>query len=217
MNLMKSCKAQTRVEEHANFYTHLLGAIASTIGLVFLIIKAAPLSGPAPLISSIIFGSSLILMFISSMSYHLAIEPIVKKRLKILDHSAIFLLIAGSYTPFLLVTLHSTFSYILLVSIWSIALIGILYKLFFVYHFPKFSTICYLLMGWLSVITIKPLHDALAAEGINWLMYGGACYSIGVIFYVWKRLMFSHPIWHLFVIAGAACHFMSIFFYVIHT
>lgn len=215
MNLYKSTKTQVRIEEQANFLTHLMGAIGATIGLVFLIIKSTHTPGIQPLISSILFGGSMILMFCASMFYHLAITPVIKKRLKIVDHSAIFLLIAGSYTPFLLITLHSQFSYILLSAIWAIALIGILYKLFFVYHFPKLSTICYLLMGWLALIAIKPLHDTLSSQGLNWLIYGGVCYSIGVIFYLWKKLLFSHAIWHLFVIAGCTCHFISIFFYVL--
>lgn len=215
MNLYKSTKLQTPIEESANFLTHLIGAIISMVGLCFLMIKSIQHSAPCSIISSSLFGGSMILMFMASMLYHLATTPSLKKRLKIFDHSTIFLLIAGSYTPFLLITLHSTFSYMLLTAIWLIAIIGISYKLFFVYHFPKLSTICYLIMGWLSLIAIKPLHQALLPQGLNWLIYGGACYSIGVIFYLWKRLLFSHAVWHLFVIAGCACHFIAIFYYVI--
>ena len=117
--------------------------------------------------------------------------------------------------PKLLITLQSTFAHMLLVLIWTIAILGIVFKILFVYHFPKMSTICYLIMGWLALVAIEPLRKALPPEGLKWLIYGGACYTVGILFYVWKKLLFSHAIWHIFVIAGCLCHFIAIFFYVL--
>lgn len=215
MRILKSHPQQSRLEEWGNAIIHLLAAISSVAGLIALCVIASKSGGALKWLSSVVFGSSLIIMFSASTLYHLADNPHVKKRLKVFDHSAIFFLIAGTYTPIMLVSLHTPSAYVLLSIIWFLALLGTAYKCFFVYHFPKCSTFCYLLMGWLSIIAIKPLYQHLSHEGLYWLIAGGICYTVGVIFYLWKRLYFSHAVWHLFVVGGCACHFWTIFQYVL--
>lgn len=215
MRLLKTDKNQVPIEEWGNASLHLLGALSAVIGSVLLSKMSLHNGSPLKWISSIVFGASLTLMFTASTLYHLASDPIRKKRLKIFDHCTIFFLIAGTYTPFMLLTLHKTIFYVLLAVIWCIALAGTVYKCFYVYHYPKLSTLCYLLMGWLSVIAIEPLYHHLSHPGFYWLVAGGICYTVGVIFYLWKRLYFSHAIWHLFVIGGCSCHFWAVYRYVL--
>lgn len=214
MPLIKTHRQQIQVEEWSNAAIHFFGVIAAMAGFWQLVMLAAKSQDPLRWIASFTFGGSLVLMFLSSTLYHLAQDPIIKKRLKVFDHSSIFLLIAGTYTPFMLITLHSTFAYTLLSIIWLIAITGVTYKCFFVYHYPKLSTLCYLLMGWLAVFAINPLYHHLSHQGLYWMVAGGLCYTIGVVFYAWKRLYFSHAIWHLFVIAGCGCHFWAVLNYV---
>jgi len=135
--------------------------------------------------------------------------------LKIIDHSCIYLLIAGTYTPFLVVTLRGVLGWTMFAVIWLLAITGVVFKIFFVHRFKIISTIAYLLMGWLVVFAIKPLIDAMPAGGLAWLFAGGLAYSLGVIFYVWKTLPYNHAIWHMFVLAGSACHFFAVLFYVL--
>jgi hemolysin III len=215
MNLLKSHKNQVPIEEWGNASLHLLGAMSSIAGLFVMSLMAIGTHNPLKWVSVLTFGVSLILMFSASTLYHFERNPQRKIKLKIFDHCAIFFLIAGTYTPFLLLTLNSTFSYTLLSVIWFTALIGTIYKCFFVHHYPKLSTLIYLVMGWLAIIIINPLFHNLAREGVYWLIAGGLCYTVGVIFYLWKRLYFSHTIWHLFVIAGCACHFWTIYRFVL--
>ncbi len=215
MKLLKINRNQVQIEEWGNASLHLLGALSSIVGLVLMSLMVMGSSSLLKWVSVLTFGVSLLLMFTASTLYHFEKDPEKKKNLKIFDHCAIFFLIAGTYTPFMLLTLHSIFSYTLLSIIWLVALIGTVYKCFFVYHYPKLSTLFYLIMGWLAIITINPLFHNLQHEGVYWLIAGGVCYTAGVIFYLWKRLYFSHAIWHLFVIAGCACHFWSIYRYVL--
>ena len=135
--------------------------------------------------------------------------------MKIIDHSCIYLLIAGTYTPFLVVTLRGVLGWTMFAVIWLLAITGVVFKIFFVHRFKIISTIAYLLMGWLVVFAIKPLIDAMPAGGLAWLFAGGLAYSLGVIFYVWKTLPYNHAIWHMFVLAGSACHFFAVLFYVL--
>lgn len=215
MKLLKSHRNQVHIEEISNASLHLLGALCSIFGLILMFMMINGSGSVAKWVSAISFGGSLVLMFTASTFYHLEKDPIRKKQFKVVDHCAIFFLIAGTYTPFMQLTLHSAFSYTLLTIIWSIALIGTIYKLFFVYHYPKLSTLFYLIMGWLAVIAIAPLYHHLDHQGLFWLVAGGISYTVGVIFYSWKRLYFSHAIWHVFVIGGCLCHFWSIYRYVL--
>jgi hemolysin III len=162
-----------------------------------------------------IYGTSLALLFLFSTLYHSIPAKKVKHVFEVLDHCTIYLLIAGTYTPFMLVKLRSVLGWSLLVAVWLLALFGIVFKSFFINKFRVLSACVYLLMGWLIVIAAGPLKEQLALAGIAWLLAGGIIYSLGLIFYAWKKLPFHHTIWHLFVMVGCACHFVAVFFYVL--
>jgi len=202
-------------EEFANTLTHALGMVLSIIGLVLLLLKSTENNAdPLTITSMSIYGSSMIVLFLASTLYHAIPYKRAKRALKTFDHCAIYLLIAGSYTPFLLVSLRTPLAIGLMVVIWSIALFGIIMKLAFVYRFKKLSLVTYLTMGWLSLIVIYQLAMNLSVEGLTLLAAGGVIYSLGVIFYVAKRIPYNHAIWHGFVLAGCACHFFAIYLYV---
>ncbi|KJY82491.1 hemolysin [Vibrio galatheae] len=202
-------------EEFANTLTHALGMVLSIVGLVLLLMKSARSNADAMTITSMaIYGSSMIVLFLASTLYHAIPHQRAKRALKTFDHCAIYLLIAGSYTPFLLVSLRTPLAIGLMVVIWSIALFGIIMKLAFVYRFKRLSLVTYLAMGWLSLIVIYQLALNLSLGGLTLLAVGGVIYSLGVIFYVAKRIPYNHAIWHGFVLAGCACHFFAIYLYV---
>lgn len=202
-------------EEIANSVTHAVGTVLGAIGLVFLLLKAVALEADAlTIVSMSIYGSSIIILFLASTLYHAVPLQKAKRALKTFDHCAIFLLIAGSYTPFLLVSLRTPLAIGLMIAIWLIALIGIIFKVLFVYRFKRLSLVAYLTMGWLSLIVIYQLALTLNIGGIILLAAGGALYSIGVLFYIAKKIPFNHAIWHCFVLAGCLCHFFAIYFYV---
>ncbi len=214
MKKEKQVKYYSPVEEKINILSHGLGAILSVLALVLLIIRANQLQGVLPLISFSIFGLSLIVLYTASTIYHSALEPKKRSRLRILDHAAIYVLIAGTYTPFTLVTLQSPTGWAVFYTAWGFALVGITLKLFFTGRFNIVSTLMYVLMGWIIVFAIKPLINNLSPEGLIWLMAGGAAYTIGAILYSIKKINFNHAIFHVFVLMGSFCHFMSIYFYV---
>lgn len=142
-------------------------------------------------------------------------DPKIKHLFRILDHASIYLLIAGSYTPFVLVTLNGTLGWTIFTIVWSLAFVGILFKWFFVHKFDLLSTLIYLLMGWMALLIVKPLYQLLPPGGLTYIVAGGLSYTVGVIFYIWERLRFSHVLWHLFVLSGSICHFFAVFFYVV--
>lgn len=199
-------------EELLNAITHGIGAVLSIWGLVYLLFRA---EGGTAVTSAAIYGGSLILMFIASTCYHSITIEKIKSLLKLIDHSAIYLLIAGTYTPFLLVGLDNWVGIAGVAAIWTIALIGVIFKAVARHRFPRISLTIYLLMGWLAVIFIYPLYKAIPANGLWLLLAGGICFSIGVFFYVAKKVQFTHAIWHCFVIAGCCCHFFGIYHYVL--
>ncbi|WP_114767247.1 PAQR family membrane homeostasis protein TrhA [Vibrio rhodolitus] len=202
-------------EEIANTITHAIGMLLGIVGLVLLLVKAIDHNADALTITSMsIYGSSIILLFLASTLYHAIPYKRAKRALKTFDHCAIYLLIAGSYTPFLLVSLRTPLAIGLMIVIWSIALVGIIMKLAFVYRFKKLSLLTYLMMGWLSLVVIYQLAMNLAWEGLTLLAVGGVIYSLGVVFYVAKRIPYNHAIWHGFVLAGCACHFLAIYYFV---
>ncbi len=206
----------TTGEEIANSITHGLGMLFGIVGLIILLIKASDHSADALTITSMsVYGGSMILLFLASTLYHAIPHRAAKRWLKTLDHSAIYLLIAGSYTPFLLVSLRTPLAIGLMITIWSIALVGIIMKVAFVYRFEKFSLYAYLTMGWLSLVVIYQLAIHLSIGGVTLLACGGVVYSLGVIFYVAKRIPFNHAIWHGFVLGGCVCHFLAIYLYVV--
>ncbi|KQH90697.1 PAQR family membrane homeostasis protein TrhA [Vibrio fluvialis] len=202
-------------EEIANAISHGVGLILGIVGLVLLLVKAVDHRADAlTIVSMSIYGGSMIALFLASTLYHAIPHQNAKRWLKTFDHCAIYLLIAGSYTPFLLVSLRTPLAFGLMIVIWSIALIGIIMKIAFVYRFKRLSLVTYLTMGWLSLIVIYQLALNLDVGGLTLLAAGGVVYSLGVIFYVAKRIPYNHAIWHAFVLAGCACHFLAIYFYI---
>ncbi len=195
--------------------SHAIGAVLSVIGL-WLMLQAIPPEAPVTMAAVIAFGASLILLYSCSALYHACTEARQKAFWRKLDHSAIYLLIAGTYTPFTLISLKDSWGFYLVLVVWGIALLGV--ALEFVAHlkFKKLSLVLYLVMGWLVVIAAQPMLEHVPAGGLWWLLAGGLCYSGGVVFYLWHKLRFHHLIWHCFVMAGSACHFWSVYRYVLH-
>ncbi|MGB1974970.1 MAG: PAQR family membrane homeostasis protein TrhA [Vibrio toranzoniae] len=203
------------IEERANAITHGLGVVLGVVGLILLLIRALDHQADMLTIASMaVYGSSIILLFLASTLYHSITTEKTKRLLKTLDHCAIYLLIAGSYTPFLLVSLRTPLAMGLMAVIWGIALVGIIMKIAFVYRFKRLSLMTYLAMGWLSLVVVYQLAMNIEMGGLVLLALGGVIYSLGVIFYVAKRIPYNHAIWHLFVLAGCACHFFAIYLYV---
>lgn len=202
-------------EEVANSISHGLGMIFGIVGLVLLLNQAIDAGADGLSITSLsIYGSSMILLYLASTLYHAIPFERAKRALKTFDHCAIYLLIAGTYTPFLLISLRTPLAITLMAVIWSIALVGIILEIAFVYRFKRLSLITYLVMGWLALVAVYPLALSLSTGGLVLLAVGGVVYSLGVIFYVWDRVPFNHAIWHLFVLGGTVCHFFSIYYYV---
>ena len=213
--MVTSQPAYSIKEEIANTTTHGLGALLSIAALVLLIVFSALNGNSWHIVSSVIFGTSMILLYTASMLYHLVSTPKLKKLFRTLDHSSIFLLIAGTYTPFTLVSLRGGLGWTLFGLVWGIAIAGIILETVTRQKYQKLSLTLYLGMGWLIIVAIKPILHVVEPGGIALLVAGGLCYTIGVIFYVWKSLIFNHAIWHLFVLAGTVLHFFAVFFYVI--
>ena len=202
-------------EEIANAVTHGLGTAAAIVGLTLLLVKGIPVLSGWDLAGLVVYGSSLVVLFLFSTLYHAIPNPRAKDILKRIDHGAIFVLIAGTYTPFMSITLHSTASHVLLGVVWSLALAGVIFKVFFVHHFRWLSLATYLLMGWLAMFVVYELWQALPRAGFSLLLVGGLCYTVGAVFYALKSIRYTHAIWHLWVVAGAACHTVAIGLYVI--
>ncbi|MCY8978986.1 PAQR family membrane homeostasis protein TrhA [Bacillus halotolerans] len=200
-------------EEIANAITHGIGVFLSIPALVFLIIFAANYGSAWDIVSFTIFGVSMLLLYLSSTLLHSIQHKKTKDILEIIDHSAIYVLIAGTYTPFLLGPLKGTFGFTLLIIVWALALGGIVFKIFFVKRFIILSTLMYLLMGWLMIIAVKPLYASLTGAGFSLLLLGGLLYSAGTIFYIWRKIPFHHAIWHSFVLGGSAAMFFCVLFY----
>lgn len=202
-------------EELANTLTHGIGAFLSIIGLAALLLHSSTLQDVWKFVSFTIYGISLFMLYIASTLYHAAQCPTRKSSLKTLDHCAIYLLIAGSYTPFLLVSMRDTIGWPMFAVVWGIALVGIILKLKFKHRLKALRVATYLVMGWLVVLTGQDLVVALPHDGLTLLAIGGAVYTLGVIFYIGKRIPFNHAIWHLFVLSGSACHYFTIYYYVL--
>jgi len=202
-------------EEIANSITHGIGALLSVAGLAVLISFATTRGDAWHIVSCTIYGVTLILLYTASTLYHSIPQPNLKGLLRTFDHSAIYLLIAGTYTPFMLVSLRGPWGWSLFGTIWGIALLGIVLKTTSFGRLPGVSLGFYLTMGWIVVIAIKPMLAVIDKGGMELLILGGLAYTGGVVFYVWEKLPYSHAIWHLFVMAGSIFHFFAILFYVI--
>ena len=210
-----TARAQTHAEEIANSITHGAGAVAGLAVLAVLVTFAAFTGDPWRIVSVSVYGVSIVLLFTASALYHGAVAPGRKRFFQLLDHAAIFLLIAGTYTPFTLVTFRGTLGWTVFGVVWGIAALGITLTVFFVGRFRLLFLALYLAMGWIIVLAVKPMMAVLPPGGLAWVVAGGLCYTVGVVFYLWRGLRFGHTIWHLFVLAGSACHFMGILFYVV--
>ncbi len=207
--------SRDRLEEILNAITHGVGATLSMAGLVALMVAAYLYGNIWHRISFSIYGTSLLLLYLASTLYHSFRNEKVKYIFKICDHAAIYLLIAGTYTPFCLVILQGTLGWTVFGIVWGLALIGITQQILFVKRFKVFSTICYIVMGWLIIFFIRPIAAALPVAGLYWLVAGGLLYTIGAFFYLCRRLSFNHTIWHLFVLGGSLCHFITILWFVL--
>lgn len=212
---MGDIKFYSPLEEKINIASHAIGLLLSVIALVLLLMHAIEHGNALHVFSFAAFGISLITLYSASVAYHSAKSPVHRSRLRIVDHAAIYILIAGTYTPFTVITLAGTTGWTLFAVTWGMALAGITIKLFFTGKYKLLSTLMYLLMGWLIVFAIKPLASNLAAEGLYWLIAGGLAYTIGAVLYGIKRLKMNHAVFHVFVLVGSTCHVMAVLFYVL--
>ena len=202
-------------EERLNIITHGIGLLLSIAALVLLVVNAARYGTIWHITSFAIFGASLIVLYAASTFYHYAKNPDLRIKLNILDHAAIYVLIAGTYTPFTLVVLKGWVGWTIFGVSWGLALIGIIFKVFYFGKYDRISTIAYVLMGWVIIFAIKPLINGLPLKGLLWLFGGGLAYSFGALLYSFKNLRFNHALFHVFVLLGSFCHFMAVFFYVL--
>ena len=202
-------------EEIANSVTHGVAALLSIAGLVVMLSMMPVTAGAATITAAAVFGASMIFLYTASTLYHAIPNLRVKRILQVLDHSAIYVMIAGSYTPFCLVTLKGTTGTMLCIAVWSIALAGIILQPVLMKRAEWLNCLLYLLLGWCVVLVFEPLMAALPSAGIWLLAAGGVVYSLGVIFYLWERIPYNHAIWHLFVLGGTALQFFSVLFYVL--
>jgi hemolysin III len=207
-------RIQTKLEEQLNAWTHGIGAALGVAALVLLIIYADN-AKPWSIFSVIVYGVSIIILFLASTFYHAVKGDKRKHYFRIVDHVSIYLLIAGTYTPVLLILLRGSLGWPLFWTVWGIAAFGVVLKLFFTGKFELFSTLLYLVMGWLIIFDYTNVSEALGPNGILWLMAGGFSYTVGIVFYALQKMPYFHVIWHLFVLAGAICHFFMIFLHVI--
>ena len=208
-------KYYSPIEEKINIISHAIGFILSIVAWVLLVTHATWHGDVWHIVSFSIFGASLIILYAASSFYHSAKKSELRNRLNIIDHASIYVLIAGTYTPFTLVTLKGTIGWVIFGISWGLALTGIILKLFFTGKYNLMSTIMYVLMGWVIVFAIKPLINNLPLAGLLWLVAGGISYTIGAILYGIKKIKFNHAIFHMFVLMGSFCHFMSVYFYVL--
>ncbi|MCK4410769.1 hemolysin III family protein [Candidatus Bipolaricaulota bacterium] len=209
----ETVKLYTTREEIANAVTHGIGTALSLVGLGFLIVLARSRGTLSDVVAFCVYGVSLVLLHLASTLYHSLRPPRVKAIFRVIDHSSIYLLIAGTYTPFLWVGLHGAWGITLLCVIWGLAIIGVVFKVIFRVRFRKLSVVGYLLMGWLVVIAARQLWLSIPLGGLVWVAVGGFFYTFGVVFYAWKRLPYNHAIWHMFVLGGSVSHYFAIVLY----
>ncbi len=208
-------KKESVSEEIANSITHGIGVGLSIAGTAVLVVRASLYGDTWQVVSFSIYGAALITLYLASTLYHSFQNPNTKRIFKIIDHSSIYLLIAGTYTPFTLISIRGAWGWSLFGVIWGLAFAGIVFKTLFIGRFKKLSTAVYLLMGWLVIIAFKPMIAGVPSGGLIWLAIGGLSYTLGVIFYAWHSLKYSHAIWHLFVLGGSLCHYFSIYLYLL--
>jgi len=201
----------TLKEEIVNSVTHGIGAILSVIGLIVLLAMAITYGDVWRVISLSIYGTSLFVLYLASTLYHMVQHRRAKRVLRVFDHAAIYLLIAGTYTPFLLVVLNGVLGWVLFAVIWGMAVLGVVYKVFFLDRYVVAETVGYLVMGWLCVVALPEMVPLLSTQALWGLVLGGLVYSLGVIFYARPQKRYSHGVWHLFVLGGSALHYFAVF------
>lgn len=198
-----------------NIVSHATGLLFSIIALVLMLVRATGSGDVVHIVSAAIFGASLIALYAASTFYHSAKDPKLRARLRINDHATIYILIAGTYTPFTLVTLDGWVGWTIFAVSWGMAVTGVVLKLFFTGKYSLLSTLMYVFMGWIIIFAIKPLMNSLSSDGLFWLFAGGLAYTTGAVLYSIKKIKFNHAIFHLFVLLGSVCHFISVYFYVL--
>lgn len=203
---------QTIIEEIANSITHGIGFGLSVAGLTLLVVYASFTGDPWRIVAFAIYGTTLALLYLTSTLYHSITHTEAKSIFRRLDHSAIYLLIAGTYTPIILITLRDSWVLYMLPLVWLMALLGILVKVKYFHSSQKLSLLFYIGMGWMALIAAKPLYENIPIQSFVWIIIGGLAYSLGVIFYTWKKLPFHHTIWHGFVMAGSLSHFIGMLY-----
>lgn len=202
-------------EEIANSVTHGVGALLSLLGTALLLLRAVRSGTTLHVVSFSVYGACLFLLHLSSTLYHALRPPRAKRVFRVFDHCSIYLLIAGTYTPFLLLSLWGRWGFTLLVAIWSLAILGVVFKSLFIHRFKKASVVVYVLMGWMIVVAAREAWLRVPHAAIGYVAAGGLLYTAGVAFYAWKSLPFNHAIWHLFVLGGSVCHYVAILVYLV--
>ena len=202
-------------EERANIISHASGVVFSVVALVMMVVKAGLYGNLWHIVSVTIFGLSLTALYVASTMYHSTSNPVKRAHLRIMDHATIYVLIAGTYTPYTLVTLAGPAGWSIFAVSWSMAVAGIVLKLFYTGRFNALSTALYVLMGWIIVVALEPLRANLSSEGVSWLFGGGVAYTLGAVIYSIKRIKFNHAIFHFFVLLGSFCHVVSVYLYVL--
>ena len=205
----------TPAEERTNCYTHGIGTLLATLATLWMIVEAAEQGGIRHLVGVSIFGASMIFLYGVSTLYHGTHAPAAKQQLRLLDHSAIFILIAGTYTPFTLVNLHGPWGWSLLALVWTLAIVGVALEFSPLRRYRAVMVALYVVMGWSVVVAVDPLLDAVETTGLILLLLGGVAYTGGIGFYAWRSLRYHHAVWHLFVLAGSALHFFAVLHYVV--
>lgn len=208
-------KKYDKKEEKLNVLSHGIGFLLSVVALVLLVVYSSIYGDVWHIVSYSIYGASLVTLYLASTLFHWSTKPKRRLRLNVFDHASIYILIAGTYTPLLLVTLRGPWGWSLFGVVWGMAIVGIVLKFFYTGRFKTISTIAYVVMGWVVVIAMKPLIENLSTPGLIWLGIGGLSYSIGAFFYLWNKLPYNHAIFHLFVLGGSIAHFILIFWYVL--
>ena len=215
MKKKEDIKHYSSTEERINIGSHAVGFVLSIVALVFLVRYASIYGNTWHIVSFSIFGVSLMVLYAVSTVYHSAKNPQFRRKMRVVDHASIYILIAGTYAPFTLVTLNGVTGWVLFGVTWGMAVTGIILKFFHTGKYDSISTLMYVFMGWIIVFAIEPLINNLPSDGLFWLIAGGMAYTTGAILYSIKKIKFNHAIFHLFVLIGSICHFISVYFYVL--
>ena len=204
-------------EELANSLTHGFGLLLAIAGLVVLVVFAALGGDTLQIVSFSVFGATTVALYLASTLYHSARHPRFKRFMRFVDHAAIYLLIAGTYTPFLLLNMRDSVGWTMFAVVWGLAFVGILAKVFHMDRFPMLTPVIYIVMGWICLFGLRPAMEAIHPSGLLMLLAGGVAYTGGVVFYALDRMPYNHAIWHGFVMGGTACHYFAVFFYAAYT